>query len=52
MPPKKRWVPATELIGLDGDGPARANLEAQEREIGLASGSPRGPIKRLVQSPS
>ena len=30
------------LGGLDGDEPAKAAIEAQDREIGLASGRPRG----------
>ncbi len=47
-----RRVPAAELTGLDGDAPAKTILEAQDREIGLASGRPRGPIKRLIRSPS
>ena len=45
-----RRVPATELIGLDGDLPAKAIIEAQDREIGLASGRPRGPIKSVIRS--
>ena len=47
-----RRVPAAELVGLDGDGPAKTILEAQDREIGLASGRARGPIKRLIRSPT
>ncbi len=47
-----RRVPATELLGLDGDAPAKTIIEAQDREIGLASGRPRAPIKRLIRSPS
>ncbi len=45
-----RRVPAAELIGLDGDEPAKGILEAQDREIGLASGRPRAAIKRLIRS--
>ena len=45
-----RRVPASELVGLDGDGPAKAIIEAQDREIGLASGRLRAPIKRLARS--
>ena len=47
-----RRVPAAELTGLDGYATAKTILEAQDREIGLASGRPRGPIKRLIRSPS
>lgn len=47
-----RRVPAAELVGLDGDEPAKTILEAQDREIGLASGRPRGAIKRLIRSPA
>ncbi len=47
-----RRVPAAELLGLDGDAPAKTIIEAQDREIGLASGRPRGLIKRLIRSPS
>lgn len=46
-----RKVPAAELSGLDGDAPARAVIEAQDRKIALMSGKPRGPIKTIVRSP-
>lgn len=46
-----RKVPAVELSGLDGDAPARALIEAQDRNIALMSGNPRGPIKTIVRSP-
>lgn len=46
-----RKVPAAELSGLDGDEPARAMIEAQDRKIALMSGNPRGPIKTIVRSP-
>lgn len=42
-----RKVPASELGGLEGDEPARAIIEAQDREIAERSGRPRGPIKSL-----
>lgn len=45
-----RKVPATELGGLEGDEPARAIIEAQDREIAERSGRPRGPIKMLERS--
>ena len=45
-----RRVPATALTGLDGDEPAKAIIEAQDREIGLASGRPRPDIKSLART--
>ena len=47
-----RRVPATALTGLDGDEPAKAIIEAQDREIGLASGRPRPDIRSLSRSPA
>jgi hypothetical protein len=45
-----RKVPATALGGLDGDSAARTVIEAQDREIGLASGNPRASIKSLART--
>ena len=45
-----RRVPAAELGGLDGDEPAKHIIEAQDSEIALKSGRPRGPIKTLKRS--
>jgi hypothetical protein len=45
-----RKVPAAELGGLDGDDPARAIIEMQDRKIGEMSGSSRGRIKTIVRS--
>ncbi len=45
-----RRVPAAQLGGLDGDAPARAFVEAQDREIGAVSGRPRGRIKSIGRS--
>ena len=42
-----RRVPTEALGGLDGDEPARAIIEAQDREIAEKSGQPRGRIKSL-----
>lgn len=42
-----RKVPGTILGGLEGDEPARAFIEAQDREIAERSGRPRGPIKMI-----
>ncbi len=42
-----RRVPGNELGGLEGDEPARAFIEAQDRDIAERSGIPRGPIKSL-----
>jgi hypothetical protein len=47
-----RKVPLTALGGLDGDEPARGIIEAQDREIGLASGRPRGQVKSLIRTPA
>ena len=46
-----RKVPSGELGGLDGDEPARAIIEAQDRKIAEMSGNPRGPIKSITRSP-
>jgi hypothetical protein len=46
-----RKVPSTDLGGLDGDEPARAFIEAQDREIAEKSGSRRGAIKSIARSP-
>lgn len=45
-----RKVPSAELCQFEGDGPARAYIEAQDREIAVLSGRPRGPIKTIVRS--
>jgi len=47
-----RKVPASVLAGLDGDEPARAMVEAQDREIAAASGRPRSDVKSIVRSPA
>ena len=47
-----RKVPATALGGLDGDDPARGIIEAQDREIGLASGRPRPDIRAITRTPA
>jgi hypothetical protein len=44
-----RKVPGNVLGGLEGDEPARAIIEAQDREIEERSGRPRGPIKTIVR---
>jgi hypothetical protein len=46
-----RKVLATALDGLDGDEPARGIIEAQDREIGAASGRPRSTVKSLSRTP-
>jgi hypothetical protein len=46
-----RRVPSAELLGLDGDAPARGFIEAQDRAIAERSGNPRGPIKSIARSP-
>lgn len=45
-----RRVPGTELGGLDGDDPARAFIEAQDRDIAQRSGLPPRAIKSLVRA--
>ncbi|MCC6887489.1 MAG: hypothetical protein IT536_03050 [Hyphomicrobiales bacterium] len=42
-----RRVPASALGGLNGDEPARAIIEAQDREIAEKSGLPAARIKSL-----
>ena len=42
-----RRVPATVLGGLDGDAPARAIIEEQDRDISEKSGQPPLRIKSL-----
>jgi len=45
-----RRVPAGILSGLDGDEPARAVIEEQDREIAAKSGLPPLRIKTLSRS--
>lgn len=45
-----RRVPGSALGGLDGDEPARAIIEAQDREIAEKSGTPPLNIKTLRRS--
>uniref|UniRef100_UPI0011F1A467 hypothetical protein n=1 Tax=Siccirubricoccus phaeus TaxID=2595053 RepID=UPI0011F1A467 len=45
-----RKVPGELLGGLDGDAPARAEIEAQDRRIAEASGKPAGKILAVVRS--
>jgi hypothetical protein len=45
-----RKVPGTELNGFDGDAPARAFIEAQDRDIAEKSGRTRGRVKTIVRS--
>lgn len=44
-----RRVPSDILGGLDGDEPARAVIEEQDREIAERSGRARGPIKSIAR---
>lgn len=46
-----RRVPSEELGGLDGDEPARAIIEAQDRKIAEMSGRPPLAIKTIARSP-
>jgi hypothetical protein len=45
-----RRVPTLALGGLDGDDPAKAIIEAQDREIGQASGRPRPDIQSVARA--
>lgn len=45
-----RKVPSAELGGLDGDAPARAIIEEQDRKIAELSGKPPRVIQRIVRS--
>ena len=45
-----RKVPSTVLGGLDGDAPARAIIEEQDRAIAEKSGVPPTPIKGVRRS--
>lgn len=45
-----RKVPVDDPFGLEGDAPARAFIEAQDRDIAVKSGRPRGRIKTMVRS--
>jgi hypothetical protein len=47
-----RKVPAELLGGLDGDRPARAEIEAQDRAIAEKSGMPPLSIKSIKRSGS
>ena len=42
-----RRVPSSALGGLEGDAPATAIIEAQDREIAERSGRARSPIKTI-----
>ena len=42
-----RRVPSSALGGLEGDTPASAIIEVQDREIAQRSGRPRSPIKSV-----
>ena len=45
-----RRVPAAALGGLDGDEPARAIIESQDREIAEKSGLPPSRVKTLCRA--
>jgi hypothetical protein len=45
-----RKVPTELLGGLDGDAPARTEIEEQDRRIAEASGKPQLHIERLVRT--
>jgi hypothetical protein len=45
-----RKVPASAFNPFDGDAPARAFIEAEDRRIGALSGKLAGPIKQIRRS--
>jgi hypothetical protein len=45
-----RKVPSSMLGGLEGDAPARAVIEAQDREIAERSGRSRAPVKSISRA--
>jgi hypothetical protein len=45
-----RKVPGSMLGGLEGDAPARAVIEAQDREIAERSGRLRPPVKSVSRA--
>jgi hypothetical protein len=45
-----RRVASTALMGIDGDEPAIAIIEQQDREIGAASGRPRPAVKSIARA--
>jgi hypothetical protein len=45
-----RRVPSAELTGPDGDAPARAIIEAEDRKLAALSGRPRSAIKSITRS--
>jgi len=45
-----RKVPAIELCGLDGDGPARIIIKSQDQEIARMSGQSRARIKSISRA--
>ncbi len=47
-----RRVPSQVLGGLDGDAPARAIIEEQDRLIAEKSGTPAVPVKSIHRSGS
>ena len=45
-----RKVPSSVVEGLEGDAPARAVIEAQDREIAERSGRLRAPIRSIARA--
>jgi len=45
-----RKVPSAALGGLEGDAPAQAIIETQDREIARLSGRTRGAIKFIARA--
>lgn len=42
-----RKILNSEVSGFDGDKPAKALIEEQDRKIAELSGRPRGPVKSI-----
>ena len=45
-----RRIPEAEVTGFDGDAPAKAFIEAQDRAVAEKSGRPRGRVKSIARS--
>ncbi|HTU54233.1 MAG TPA: hypothetical protein VMF62_09705 [Acetobacteraceae bacterium] len=46
----RRKIPQATLAEASGEAAIKAIIEAQDREIAIASGRPRGAIKSVVRS--
>ncbi len=46
-----RKIASAELLGPEGDEPAKCLIEAQDRKIAEMSGNDRGPIRTIDRTP-